>query len=748
MTTLKRLSTLTTVALITILSAGTADAGIRYVDVGSADPAPPYTNWATAARVIQDAVDAAEAGDEIVVTNGLYATGGRAVGTNLLVNRVAVDKPLTLRSVNGPEVTMIQGYQVPGTTNGDGAIRCVYLADDARLLGFTLAGGATHVLHQGEGEDGGGGVSCEASAQVINCLLVGNSAGFGGGAVSGILSNCVLMGNSSEGSGGGAWASTLHNCRVSGNSASGGGGAAWGELNNCIVSSNSAAYTGGGAVGGVLNNCTLTYNSAGAMAGGVDGGFSPAQLNNCIIYFNNAPVAAHQNYNYSILNYCCTTPMPTDDNGVGNITNAPLFVDAAAGNYRLRSDSPCINAGNNACVTSLTDLDGRPRIFGGTVDIGAYEYQLAPGSWTQKSDMPAPASAAGSCVMDRILYVIGGHDSKAGTNALRSVWTYDPRVDLWSTNRSPMPAGRKLLCAVAMDGLIYVVGGTGPGWPGAFVLPVAVYSPQSDTWTNGAPMPTGRGALAVCAVDGTIYAIGGALSTSTQTAAVEAYDPKSNQWTVKRPMPEARSFVTVSAVNGLIYAFHGNDVFVYDTKTNTWATKGSHFAPYSWGLMSAEVDGIIYLFGGMTQDWSDGNDFTMAYDPTQDRFTSRRRMLRKRITSACAVIAGKVYLAGGASKEPVVNPDPIFYTSLDVFDPQGGVMPQILSLTCEGTNRVRLSWQGEVGQRYGVESRPNSANGSWRFCTGGNAVVATNEVVEATCIVPGGTSSFFRVQER
>src|SRR5512136_2151948 len=68
--------------------AGSAFAAVRYADASSASPTPPYTNWATAAVTIQDAVDAAVAEDEIVVTNGTYATGGRVVGTNLLVNRV------------------------------------------------------------------------------------------------------------------------------------------------------------------------------------------------------------------------------------------------------------------------------------------------------------------------------------------------------------------------------------------------------------------------------------------------------------------------------------------------------------------------------------------------------------------------------------------------------------------------------------------------------------------------------------
>ena len=112
----------------------------------------------------------------VLVSNGVYQTGARAVYG--MSNRVAVTKPVTVRSVNGPEVT--DHCRLPGAGNdqwaGGGAV-CV--SDQRGGAGGLYAdqwrdANAPAIGHE---TDRGGGVWCEsASAVVSNCVLTGNSA--------------------------------------------------------------------------------------------------------------------------------------------------------------------------------------------------------------------------------------------------------------------------------------------------------------------------------------------------------------------------------------------------------------------------------------------------------------------------------------------------------------------------------------------------------------------------------------------
>jgi Immunoglobulin I-set domain/PKD domain len=365
-----------------------AAAGTLYVDLNSLNPAAPYSDWSTAATNIQVAIDAANPGDLILVTNGVYATGGKVKGGDL-TNRAAVDKAVTVQSVNGPDVTIIQGTWNSNIvlSNGPTAVRCAWLTNGAALNGFTLRGGATRAVSPVlTMEMRGGGVwGNSTNASVSNCIIVTNLASYqGGGAYRVTLQNCILNGNRAVGSGvpgsgvanagsyGAAASSVLDHCVISGNFAdqTHGGGVGNCFLQNCALTENSCFLNGGAADASTLVNCTITRNTSSGYSSGYGAAVYGCNLINCIV-MTNFVRTSYPNLNYasSALAYSCTDPLPP---GSGNIAADPQLL---ADNVHLSASSPCRSAGLNS-VTTGNDVDGQA--WSNPPSMGCDEWHAEP----------------------------------------------------------------------------------------------------------------------------------------------------------------------------------------------------------------------------------------------------------------------------------------------------------------------------------------------------------------------------------
>ncbi|GAF87033.1 unnamed protein product, partial [marine sediment metagenome] len=274
-----------------------------------------------------------------------------------------------------------------------------------------------------------GGVVIEgAKGTMNNCTFYGNVANDGGGAFlkgtsSFVLQNCTFIGNrAAKGMGGGIHGYikntySLVNCRFVGNSARHNGGGVFnsGEskatLANCVFIGNSSIHGAGGMSNlpdkkgpsyARLTNCTFMANSSGVTTGGFfSRGENSSTLSNCILWSNtdrDSSLESAQVYcEGAVINNCCIQGWTGKLGGTGNFGDAPLFIDfdgpdntigTEDDNLRLKPGSPCINAGDNAALPTDKldfdsdvdpnepipfDIDGKPRILNGIVDIGAYE---------------------------------------------------------------------------------------------------------------------------------------------------------------------------------------------------------------------------------------------------------------------------------------------------------------------------------------------------------------------------------------
>ena len=142
----------------------------------------------------------------------------------------------------------------------------------------------------------------------------------------------------------------------------------------CVVE----GFETGIAASAIVEGCTLVDNKTAVLA---PQGGGPPEIRNSVIWppaSGSAPALIglpSANVSYSLV------PDPTLHGIDGNIFADPRLADPGSGDFRLRPDSPGIDAGNSASpYLPEFDIAGMHRImFGGkslTVDMGAYEFYI------------------------------------------------------------------------------------------------------------------------------------------------------------------------------------------------------------------------------------------------------------------------------------------------------------------------------------------------------------------------------------
>lgn len=307
--------------------------------------------------------------------------------------------------------------------------------------------------------------------------------------------------------------------------------------------------------------------------------------------------------------------------------------------------------------------------------------------WRTCAPFPAPTWELESVECAGHLFAIGGltnaWGARTGWKPDRLVCEYDPGPDRW-TRRSPIPLPLHHMAIAEHAGAIYCFGGyrtpvQGPDdWQ-----PVALawkYDPAADRWSEIAPLPSARGAAAAATLDGLIYIAGGShacrrrgeavprpCAPHASLAEVLVYDPDTDTYRQAAPMLTARNHHLLECVGGRLLALGGrvgsSNAFTwtnridlveeYDPADDTWWPRARMLAAHG-GMMSGVHDGAIYVCGG------DNLTMIETLDPVADRWSVAAELPRPRLgaTGGCLdarlhVISGHLRTPGGS--EPVAE---------------------------------------------------------------------------------------------
>ncbi|MBS1732111.1 MAG: hypothetical protein JST02_02335, partial [Bacteroidetes bacterium] len=467
-----------------------SEALVRYVKPGSAGTAP-YLSWGTASNDLQAVINASSSGDQIWVAAGTYKPNRRADATGIITPNdrfnAFVLKPgvkiyggfkgteLSLSARNyAVNVTTLSGDIGIATLNTDNCYHVVISAGSvgsAVLDGFTItrgnANGATDITVNAQtiySDDGGGVFVTSSSPAIGNCKIISNLSSNHGGGLFIIFSLSAITNtsftNNTAKYGGGMFngigsAGTISGCLFNGNSASIDGGGLFhgplGPIANSVFSGNAATNSGGAIyINGFdasITNCIIAGNVASNSGGGIFITNSGVRiLINCVVWGNLANTT--NNIGAGTISYSL---IEGGYAGTGNINADPLFVNplpassapTTGGDYHLQRCSPALDVGNNAAIPGgiTTDLDGNPRIFNTTVDMGAYEKQYALPDANGIVYVDKTKSGDGKTWVNAVTELADALKAAKSNTAITEIWvakgTYYPLYDAATLGCAP-----------------------------------------------------------------------------------------------------------------------------------------------------------------------------------------------------------------------------------------------------------------------------------------------------------------------